>query len=167
MAHRGIALALLLVLAGIPLGVLGAHVASTAVDTFGTYGIAASRAGPGAAATQGERIYRAGVRAGLEEIPRSVERLPEGALAMVGCARCHGTYGKGGPVPVTTGSAFAPPITFADCIEAGYAEGTLRAAIRDGIGPRTRRLSALMPRWQLTEAELDALVSHLKALSMR
>lgn len=167
MAHRGIALALLLVLAGIPIGVLGAHVASRTVDTFGTYGIAASRAGPGAAATPGERIYRAGVRAGLQEVPRRVERLREGALTMVGCARCHGTEGTGGPIPVAVASAFAPPITYADCVEAGYTDSSLRIAIRDGVGSRARPLSALMPRWQLTDTELDALVAHLKALGLR
>lgn len=165
MVHRGIALALLVVLAGIPVGVLGAGVASRTFYPFG-YGISPSNAGPGAALTEGERIYRAGVRGGLNEIPRRVGGITADALAMVGCARCHGTYGTGGPVPVIVGSAFAPPVTFAGCIAAGYTESTLRSAIRDGVGSHGRPLSAIMPRWHMTDAELDALVAHLKVLSL-
>ena len=161
MKHAGVAIALLLVLAEIPLGVLSADVRSR------VYGIrdVATAGGPGNPDSAGARIFRAGVRGDLAEIPRSVQRVPVSALAMVGCARCHGTFGLGGPVPVASSSAFAPPITYYDLVKAGYTDAGIGAAIRTGVDARGRMLSVMMPRWDMSDQELADLTTYLKVLS--
>jgi mono/diheme cytochrome c family protein len=159
--HVGVIVALLLVLAEIPAGVLSADVWSR---VYGTRGVATA-GGPGDPDSAGALIFRAGVRGDLAEIPRTVQRVRASALAMMGCARCHGTLGLGGPVPVASGSAFAPPITYYDLVAAGYTDAGIGAAIRTGVDSRGRMLSVMMPRWDMDDEELAALLEHLKALS--
>lgn len=131
MAHRGIGLGLLLVIAGVPTGVLGADVASRLAPTFG-YGITLTRA----------------------------ERLSLVALALVACGRCQSTYGTDGPVLVIAVRAFAPPITFAVLTAVALAlleshgrragcgrrapEGA-QSALRPVIGPATVRWARMLP----------------------
>jgi len=160
--HAGVVVALLLVLVEVPVSILGADVWSHA---YGIRGVATA-GGPGKPDSVGARIFRAGVRGDLTEIPRSVQRVPAGALTMVGCARCHGTFGRGGPVPVDSSSAYAPPITYADLVTAGYTDADIGAAVRSGVDARGRMLSVMMPRWDLSEQELTELIAHLKALSV-
>ena len=161
MKHVGVIVALLLVLAEVPAGVLSADAWSR---VYGTRGIAVA-GGPGDPDSAGARIFRAGVRGDLAEIPRTVQRVPASALVMVGCARCHGTLGLGGPVPVVSGSAFAPPITYCDLVTAGYTDAGIGAAVRTGVDARGRMLSVMMPRWDMGDEELADLMAHLKALS--
>jgi cytochrome c553 len=160
--HAGVVIALLLVLAAVPVGILGSDVASR---RYGSGGIATA-GGPGDPNSVGARIFRAGVRGDLTEIPRSVQRVPASALRMVGCARCHGTFGRGGPVPGNSWSAFAPPITYDDLVTAGYTDAGIGVAVRRGVDAHGRMLSVMMPRWDLTDRELSELIAHLKALSM-
>jgi cytochrome c553 len=160
--HAGAVIALLLVLTGVPVGVLSADVASRIAYGSGSI---AHAGGPGDPDSVGARIFRAGVRGEKTEIPRAVQRVPAGALTMAGCARCHGTFGLGGPVPVEWGSAFAPPITYDDLMQAGYTDAGIGAAVRTGIDAHGRMLSVLMPRWDLSDQEITELIAHLKALS--
>ena len=155
-------MALLLVLTGVPVGVLSADVVSRIAYGSGSI---AHAGGPGDPDSAGARIFRAGVRGEKTEIPRAVQRVPDDALAMAGCARCHGTFGLGGPVPVERGSAFAPPITYDDLMQAGHTDAGIGVAVRIGVDARGRMLSVLMPRWDLTDQELAELIAHLKALS--
>jgi len=160
--HAGAVIALLLMLAGVPVGVLSADVVSRIA--YGPGGVAHA-GGPGDPDSVGARIYRAGVRGEKTQIPRAVQRVPASALAMAGCARCHGTFGDGGPVPVVSGSAFAPPITYDDLQAAGYTDAGIGVAARAGVDAHGRMLSVLMPRWDLSDQELTELIAHLKTLS--
>ena len=162
MRHIGVVIALLLVLAGVPVGVLSADVVSRIA--YGSTGTAHA-GGPGDPESAGARIFRAGVRGQKTEIPRAVQGVPASVLTMAGCAHCHGTFGRGGPVPVESGSAFAPPITYDDLAAAGYTDAGIGAAVRTGVDVHGRTLSALMPRWDLSEQELAELIAYLKVLS--
>ena len=45
-----------------------------------------------------------------------------------------------------------------------YTDATLRRAVTTGVGADVGRLSAFMPRWQLTSGEFDELLAYLKTL---
>lgn len=164
--HAGAIAAVVLVLAGAPVGIGLADYASRIAYSSG-YGISPTNAGPLGVDTAGARIFRAGVRGDLSEIPRSVRRVSAEKLTMAGCSRCHGTWGRGGPVPVPWGSAYAPPITYADLVLSGYTEETIGVAIRSGVDAHGRQLSELMPRWDLDDEELVELIPHLKAIGLQ
>jgi cytochrome c1 len=163
MRHVGVVIALLLVLAEVPVAIVGADIWNRV--HYHTGGIAEA-GGPGDPESVGARIFRAGVRDGESEIPRSVQRVPPNALSMVGCARCHGAFGGGGSVPVESGSAYAPPITYDDLMAAGYTDAGIGVAVRTGVDARGRTLSEVMPRWDLSDQEVAELIAHLKALSV-
>lgn len=79
------------------------------------------------------------------------------------CANCHGINGKGG---------FLFPdnkITSADirweALEAeGFDEGMFKEAVTKGLDEKGERLSVWMPRWDITEKDLDELIAYLKTL---
>ncbi len=162
MRHTGVVLAVLVVLAGVPVGIVSADVVSRIA--YGSPRVAVA-GGPSDPDSPGARIFRSGARSDLTEIPRTVQGVPTESLTMYGCARCHGTWGRGGPVPVDFGNAYAPPITYDDLVAAGYTEAGIGAAVRTGVDSRGRMLSVLMPRWALSDRELTDLIAHLKALS--
>jgi hypothetical protein len=45
-----------------------------------------------------------------------------------------------------------------------YDDGTLRRAITEGLDPVGEPLKAEMPRWQMSELDLDDLVEYIKIL---
>ncbi len=45
----------------------------------------------------------------------------------------------------------------------GYDDHTLRRAIRQGIDPAGEPLDDLMPRWRMSEQDLDDLIAFLKS----
>ena len=98
----------------------------------------------------------------------------EGLLPAEGifCANCHGADGKGG----REGSVVMPNITYATLIKplapsapwdrerAPYTDVLLARAITQGVDSSGRQLSASMPRWMLSESELQDLLQYLKRL---
>ena len=139
---------------------------------------------PQAAATRspGETIYRFG-------------RLPSGELLLgdrgsgvpvagadAACVNCHRRSGLG----AAEGRGFIPPITgqflfqprssgvddsdlpYVDSARINrepFTEATLARAIRQGLSVEGKPLSVLMPHYTLGEADMAALIDHLKALS--
>ncbi|MCI0371657.1 MAG: cytochrome c [candidate division NC10 bacterium] len=104
----------------------------------------------------GERIYQEGKTASGRPVENSLN------LA-AGCAPCHGRDGRGrafaGRLLDVTPAALAladgrPP----------YTAETLRAAIRHGTDPAGRPLDPLMPRWRLSERDLNDLLAYLRTL---
>jgi hypothetical protein len=125
----------------------------------------------------GERMYRDGVLPSGE----SMTGLYAGDVTITGqqviCGTCHRRSGLGS----SEGQAVVPAITsdilyqalrlptrkppLAPELRPAYTVETLKRAIRDGIGAGGAPLSTLMPRYALSDADLDALIAYLDTLS--
>lgn len=133
----------------------------------GPTGSAGSGGGPGATnyASVGERIYLTGVGADGQNIPRSAPAVSQGSLMMGGggCGSCHGANGRGGTIRMMTGAAIkAPDVTYAALVKAGFTDATIRQAIRDGLDESGLPLKDAMPRWRMSDADVDATIAYLK-----
>ncbi len=121
----------------------------------------------------GERIYFTSVG---KNGPISYRGAPTW-LRMHGgsCASCHGTDGKGGP-PIMMSDVEAPDITYDALTEREHEEEgeeeehppftdrTIKRAITEGVDPAGRPLDLVMPRWEMTDEDLDELIDFLKTL---
>jgi mono/diheme cytochrome c family protein len=89
------------------------------------------------------------------------------------CVSCHGPDGRGGMrVPMT--NQIAPDIRYPTLTSDGhgiegnqkhsaYTDETLRRAITKGLDPKGRPLDDAMPRWSMSERDLDNLIDYLKS----
>ncbi len=108
-----------------------------------------------------------------------IGRVAGGAVPMQGgavaCANCHGANGSGGgegwiDAPDIRGFALSKPY---GARRAGgearppYDRASFARALRTGIAPDGIGLDPAMPRFDLADDELDALLAHLNALSDR
>lgn len=131
------------------------------------------RSTPGSFTSNGERIYYTATSDRGEEITFSGGPM---WLRMHGgsCVTCHGEDGKGGiEVPMT--SKVSPDIRY-DTLTSSmhmthdgeehppYTDTLIKRAITRGVDPAGNRLDWVMPRWQMSESDLDDLVSYLKTL---
>ena len=124
--------------------------------------------------SNGERIYYTGISAKTGPIPRS-----GGPMWVyhtgVGCVACHGIHGRGG-VPVMMGTAVPEDIRY-DVLtgkvqEPGggkmdhppYADATIKRAVTQGLDSAGEPLDWTMPRWQMSEADLNDLIIYLKTV---
>jgi len=115
----------------------------------------------------GERIYLTGVGTDGQDISRSAPRVSQGSLMMGGggCGSCHGADGRGGTIQMMTGTAIkAPDVTYGALIGTGFTDATIRQAVRDDLDEGGERLDDAMPRWQMSDADLDATIAYLKEL---
>ena len=122
--------------------------------------------------TRGKLIYRTGASDAGNEI-KAVFGSAGGALPATSfpCVNCHGRRGEGAqegglqPPPLTWRALTTPgrsPLT--DRSRNAYDQNSLARAIRQGIDPAGRSLHPGMPRYQLNEAQMRALVSYLKII---
>ncbi|MCQ1534755.1 cytochrome c [Methanosarcina sp. KYL-1] len=90
------------------------------------------------------------------------------------CVNCHGTDGKGG-FPVMMGFAVPSDIRYETLTseeheEEGeeehppYTDETIKRAIREGIDPAGEPLDLTMPRWDMSDSDLNDLLEYLKTL---
>jgi len=128
--------------------------------------------------SNGERIYFTAESTSGEPITYS------GGFPMmhyrIACVNCHGSEGRGGRVTMMMWRFETSDITWDNLTqeehheeESGqeeheehppYTEETLRGAIIQGINPVGEPLDELMPRWQMSERDLDDLVDFIKTL---
>ncbi len=94
------------------------------------------------------------------------------------CVNCHGPEGKGGQVHMMMQNFDVPDITWHRLSEEEhhedeaaeheehppYTEETLKTAITKGINPAGESLDEEMPRWTMSQQDLDDLVDFLKTL---
>jgi mono/diheme cytochrome c family protein len=125
--------------------------------------------------SNGQRIYFTGTSASGEPITYTGGfQMMHGRLA---CASCHGPEGKGGRVAMMMmGSFITPDITWDNLTEEEHDEGkghdehppyteeTLKRAITEGLDPAGEALAVEMPRWRMSEQDLEDLVRFLKTL---
>lgn len=125
------------------------------------------------AESRGKLIYATGRRpSGSELYYRFVaggDLLPARGVA---CVNCHGVDGRGGKegdviVPAVTHEALTKPSTASGLsgrLRAPYTDALLARAITDGVDSSGAPLSTYMPRWLLSDSELQDLQRYLKRL---
>jgi hypothetical protein len=124
--------------------------------------------------SNGEQIYFTGTSRTGPPITASMEgmhTMPSGRLA---CVNCHGPDGKGGVVRMMMASAEAPNIQYSELTsgehEGGqeehpaYTDETIKRAITEGVDPAGEPLDPLMPRWNMSDEQLNDLITFLKTL---
>lgn len=170
----GIALVVLGLLGVVGLWVLGGAI-SVLSDSSATSGILDTGS---SASSLGRSIFESGV--GEDgPVPRSVGR-GRGQGGMMGemmgggCADCHGSDGAGGELWMMGGGIEVPDIRYgtlsAPHVEDGerheaWDDEDIARAVRTGVEPDGDTLRPPMPRWDLTDREVDALIAYLKELS--
>jgi cytochrome c oxidase subunit 2 len=117
---------------------------------------------------RGEWIYRTGTE------PTTGQPIPYvgGMMMRMSCANCHGVDGNGLRTPMF----ISPNITYRNLTDpAGmlepdgtrgptYTDALIRRAITQGIDAEGEPLAWPMPRWRMTNQELDDLLTYLKTL---
>jgi hypothetical protein len=127
--------------------------------------------GQGSLGSLGGRIFVTGTDESGSPIPRS------GGIGMMGsgrgCADCHGRDGKGRTISTMMGQFEAPDIRWSTLTaprdaagqpQTPFDEASFARAVRDGVDPEGQRLKSPMPLWQLTDAEVSAIVRYLQTL---
>ena len=145
---------------------------STAGSTPTTLSVASTS--PTTAATGdvalGRIIYLTGADLSGQFIPRT------GGLGMMGssgCVTCHRPDGKGGTIRMMMASYDIPDIRWSTIsqpmqmdgeTEPPYDPDTFARAVREGIGSDGDELESVMPRWQLTDPQVQGLIAYLETL---
>ena len=93
------------------------------------------------------------------------------------CADCHGRDGRGGRHVMHMTAMDAPDIRWSALTEAEhgdhgeevehppYDEETFKRAVTQGLDPDGNPLDAAMPRWRMSDQDLDDLIDYLESLS--
>lgn len=122
--------------------------------------------------SNGERIYYSATSASGDRITFS--NGPHWLYMHGGsCVDCHGPGGRGGiRVPMT--NEIAPDIRYGTLTAAEhedhgeehppYTRSLIERAIPEGLDPAGKRLHWAMPRWRISDRDLDDLIEYLKAL---
>lgn len=122
--------------------------------------------------SNGQRIYFTATSSSGQPI------IPEGFSMMmhrIACVDCHGPEGKGGQVSMMMQSFDVPDITWSHLTEEEheesgheehppYTEETVKRAITDGVDPAGEPFDEFMPRWRISEQDLNDLIDFLKEL---
>jgi cytochrome c oxidase subunit II len=129
--------------------------------------------------SNGERIYFTGTSdsGGVIRSDRpGMGRMMAGGMA---CVDCHGEDGRGSTFSMMMGTYEAPDIRYSTLTaedhggEEGegehdehppYTDETIKRAITDGIDPGGEALEWPMPRWEMSESDLNDLLAFLKTL---
>lgn len=136
---------------------------------IGTGACAGVLAGCGAP-DAGERIYMEGIGSDGAPVEAIVDRAGLADPARVlACASCHGEDRKGlrSPIP-DFGPYIAPDITAERLAQEipgrrpPYDAASLQRVLVDGLTPAGKRLHHPMPRWRMSDADMQALLRYLQ-----
>jgi mono/diheme cytochrome c family protein len=121
--------------------------------------------------TLGETIYVEGTNGQGDRITRTTEM---GVLGQAGCRSCHGEDAEGRSIHTALGDYDAPDIRWSVIshpfpndeggLDPAYDPTTFARAVRDGIDSGGGDLDPVMPHWDLTDQEVDALIAYLQTL---
>ena len=125
----------------------------------------------------GKKMYMEGVLPSGEIMTATIREDIKLTGEQVVCGACHRRSGMGSSegqdvVPAVTGDMLYQPLRLPTikpplppALRPAYTDETLKRAIRDGIGADGEAFSPLMPRYSLSDAELDSMVAFLKTLN--
>lgn len=125
----------------------------------------------------GRRMYMEGVLPSGKSMTATVQGDIEVSGQQLVCGACHRRSGMGSSegqdvVPMVIGDTLYNPLRLPVSkpplppeLRPAYTDTTLKRAIRDGIGASGNALGPLMPRYSLTDEELDLLLGYLRTLS--
>ena len=122
---------------------------------------------PAAASDAGLLLYRNG-QSGATALTALVQGDVRISGAGAACTNCHRRSGLGGaegsvrPLPVTAPLLFKPRTGARP--RPGYTESSLKRAVTEGIDAGGRVLDPLMPRYQLTPHDQQAIANYLQSL---
>jgi mono/diheme cytochrome c family protein len=96
-------------------------------------------------------------------------------ISSMTCASCHGADGRGGPIQMMMRVIDVPDIRYETLTSEDhgnhgeeehepYTEETIKRAITEGVEPDGEPLDWPMPRWSISDEDLDDLVDFLKTL---
>ncbi|WP_426417782.1 c-type cytochrome [Aestuariirhabdus sp. LZHN29] len=117
----------------------------------------------------GEQIYFTGIGADGRAIPFSGGNMHY-SMHGGGCAGCHGQEREGGDIMYPYFWVRSAPLTnealFSDHEDGHgdhdvYSSQSLAEAIRNGVDPDGEPLHSAMPRWNMSERDLKALIRYL------
>lgn len=126
--------------------------------------------------SNGERIYYTATSESGDPISADFQSMHQMGAGRLTCADCHGPNGQGGTVRMMmAGSIEVPDIRYQTLTSTEghdqaheehppYTEETLRIAITQGIDPAGELLEWPMPRWNISERDLNDLIDFLKML---
>lgn len=127
--------------------------------------------------SNGERIYMTATSNSGQPITYDGGPGEGMGSGMLACADCHGRDGRGGERQMMMETFHAPDIRWETLAgdhgeheengegdHPAYTPATLRRAITEGIGAGDVPLSPVMPRWEMTQADLDDLIEYLQTL---
>ncbi len=122
---------------------------------------------------RGKLIYTKGERASGEPITTMLSGATFDAKILP-CVNCHGKRGEGNP----EGGVDPSPLDWSTMTKpyvvefkngrkrTGYDHETLKLAIGEGIDPSGNELDMVMPRYTLTDQDVDDLISYLKIIDV-
>ena len=125
-------------------------------------------------ASNGERIYFTGESETGPRITSQMQGMQRMQAGRMACADCHGSDGRGGTVRMMMSSFDAPDIRYSTLIEGEhedahgehppYMDEDIKRAITEGIDPAGEELEWIMPRWEMTDEQLNDLLAYMKTL---
>lgn len=153
-------------------GLVGMAVVSLGVGSSGVLGV-----GSGSFTSSGQRIYYTGADANgpiPRTAPGSFGMMGYGMMGAVACVDCHGQDGRGGRVGTMFGALEIPDIRYATLTTPrsenattvpAWTDADIARAIREGVEPNGQQLQAPMPRWQISDADVNDVIAYLKELN--
>ena len=125
----------------------------------------------------GERIYNQGVLPSGEFIPATIHGDIQVTGEQVICASCHRKSGMGTSegqqvVPAVSGNILFNPLRLPTSkpplppeLRPAYDRESLKRALISGVGVKGDLLDPFMPRYKLSDEDLDGLIAYLNSLS--
>jgi len=122
--------------------------------------------GPTNFTSNGESIYFTGINEEGERIP-----FTGGPYWLINhggsCINCHGRDGKGGIIPMMC-SVTTPDIRYTALTESGhehtFTDENIKDAIIMGFDPDSKQLDWCMPRWHMSDKDIEDTIDYLKLL---
>ena len=116
----------------------------------------------------GRQMYREGLRPSGEPLTAVVAGDVEILGTQFSCQNCHGHSGMG----ASEGAYIVPPVAgqflFAESPQPprpAYTTESLATLLRDGVTPGGRHLGDLMPRYRMSDGDIESLAAFLRTLS--